>query len=269
MYRIEKGEKEKENGKWVKSEEMKQSWVDTLGDKLKGTPSTKGGWGNWESARREMKRRRDGECGRTVDRYQQDTGTEYLIGIGWPQNISRQLATVYLFSRNTSVRCVGPCTLFDKKSFHFPSSIFSAEISRSWILNIFRPEDNIFFFSSFSFIFFSIQILLSLSLSRSFLSRDRIFIPLSNIWIRSSSRRFTFTVLISFQDIETFDLEDFKYNSVNMTAFRLVDVEEPKVAEVLRQMERFQPVGHTILNKTGVIQVRWLPNSYEGNIHTE
>ncbi|XP_076240021.1 glutamate receptor ionotropic, kainate 2 isoform X2 [Calliopsis andreniformis] len=55
-------------------------------------------------------------------------------------------------------------------------------------------------------------------------------------------------------DIETFDLEDFKYNSVNMTAFRLVDLDEPKVAEVLRQMERFQPIGHAILNKTGVIQ---------------
>jgi len=58
------------------------------------------------------------------------------------------------------------------------------------------------------------------------------------------------------QDIETFDLEDFKYNSVNMTAFRLVDLEEPKVIEVLKQMERFQPtIGHAILNKTGVIQV--------------
>ena len=40
-----------------------------------------------------------------------------------------------------------------------------------------------------------------------------------------------------------------------MTAFRLVDLEEPKVVEVLRQMERFQPIGHAILNKTGVIQV--------------
>ncbi|XP_043496158.1 glutamate receptor ionotropic, kainate 2 isoform X7 [Polistes fuscatus] len=55
-------------------------------------------------------------------------------------------------------------------------------------------------------------------------------------------------------DIETFDLEDFKYNSVNMTAFRLVDLEEAKVAETLRQMERFQPIGHAILNKTGIIQ---------------
>ncbi|XP_028981864.1 glutamate receptor ionotropic, kainate 2 [Diachasma alloeum] len=55
-------------------------------------------------------------------------------------------------------------------------------------------------------------------------------------------------------DIETFDLEDFKYNSVNMTAFRLVDLEEPRIAEVLRQMERFQPIGHAILNRTGIIQ---------------
>ncbi|XP_066598289.1 glutamate receptor ionotropic, kainate 2 isoform X8 [Prorops nasuta] len=55
-------------------------------------------------------------------------------------------------------------------------------------------------------------------------------------------------------DIETFDLEDFKYNSVNMTAFRLVDLDDSKVAEVLRQMERFPPLGHAILNKTGVIQ---------------
>ncbi|XP_029168397.1 glutamate receptor ionotropic, kainate 2-like isoform X2 [Nylanderia fulva] len=40
-----------------------------------------------------------------------------------------------------------------------------------------------------------------------------------------------------------------------MTAFRLVDLEEPKVAEVLKQMERFQPaIGYAILNKTGVIQ---------------
>ncbi|XP_023314760.1 glutamate receptor ionotropic, kainate 2-like [Trichogramma pretiosum] len=55
-------------------------------------------------------------------------------------------------------------------------------------------------------------------------------------------------------DLETFDLEDFKYNSVNMTAFRLVDSEAPTVIEALRHMERFQPVGHSILNKSGIIQ---------------
>ena len=59
-----------------------------------------------------------------------------------------------------------------------------------------------------------------------------------------------------YQDIETFDLEDFKYNSVNMTAFRLVDLDEPSVAETLKQMERFQPIGHAILNRSGIIQVR-------------
>ncbi|GLV33798.1 uncharacterized protein CBL_11315 [Carabus blaptoides fortunei] len=56
------------------------------------------------------------------------------------------------------------------------------------------------------------------------------------------------------EDLDTFDLEDFKYNSVNITAFRLVDVENPKVVEALDQMERFQPIGHAILNRSGIIQ---------------
>ncbi|XP_076271919.1 glutamate receptor ionotropic, kainate 2 [Rhynchophorus ferrugineus] len=55
-------------------------------------------------------------------------------------------------------------------------------------------------------------------------------------------------------DLETFDLEDFKYNSVNITAFRLVDVEHPKVQETLKVMEKFQSIGHVILNRTGIIQ---------------
>jgi hypothetical protein len=59
----------------------------------------------------------------------------------------------------------------------------------------------------------------------------------------------------SLQDIETFDLEDFKYNFVNMTAFRIVDAEDVGVREILRDMERFQPVGHSILNKSRIIQV--------------
>jgi ionotropic kainate glutamate receptor 2 len=62
------------------------------------------------------------------------------------------------------------------------------------------------------------------------------------------------------QDIETFDLEDFKYNSVNITAFRLVDVEDARVMETLDRMERFQPIGHAILNRSGVIQVSTFTN---------
>ncbi|XP_068994304.1 glutamate receptor ionotropic, kainate 2 isoform X2 [Neodiprion pinetum] len=55
-------------------------------------------------------------------------------------------------------------------------------------------------------------------------------------------------------DIETFDLEDFKYNFVNMTAFRLVDADDVGVRGVLRDMEKFQQTGNTILNKSRVIQ---------------
>ncbi|KAI4480120.1 hypothetical protein M0804_010481 [Polistes exclamans] len=56
-------------------------------------------------------------------------------------------------------------------------------------------------------------------------------------------------------DIETFDLEDFKYNFVNITAFRLVDADDVGVRGILRDMERYQPAGNTILNKSKVIQV--------------
>lgn len=63
------------------------------------------------------------------------------------------------------------------------------------------------------------------------------------------------TVIFRYQDIETFDLEDFKYNFVNMTAFRIVDAEDVGVKEILKDMEKFQPVGHSILNKSKIIQV--------------
>ncbi|CAH1170182.1 unnamed protein product [Phaedon cochleariae] len=41
-------------------------------------------------------------------------------------------------------------------------------------------------------------------------------------------------------DMETFDLEDFKYNFVNMTAFRIVDIDDLSAKEVLRDMVKFQ-----------------------------
>ncbi|KAK8390471.1 hypothetical protein O3P69_010275 [Scylla paramamosain] len=55
-------------------------------------------------------------------------------------------------------------------------------------------------------------------------------------------------------DIETFDLEDFKYNFVNMTAFRIVDTANRQVLRILQDMEKFQPIGHSILNKTSIIK---------------
>ncbi|KAI8115905.1 kainate 2, Glutamate receptor ionotropic [Lucilia cuprina] len=44
-------------------------------------------------------------------------------------------------------------------------------------------------------------------------------------------------------DLETFDLEDFKYNGVNITAFRLVDVESKRYNEIIEQMKKFPHSG--------------------------
>ncbi|XP_034139434.1 glutamate receptor ionotropic, kainate 2 isoform X3 [Drosophila guanche] len=40
-------------------------------------------------------------------------------------------------------------------------------------------------------------------------------------------------------DLETFDLEDFKYNFVNITSFRLVDIGDVAVKEILKDLEFF------------------------------
>ncbi|XP_055858224.1 glutamate receptor ionotropic, kainate 2 isoform X1 [Episyrphus balteatus] len=44
-------------------------------------------------------------------------------------------------------------------------------------------------------------------------------------------------------DIETFELDDFKYNFVNITAFRLVDTGDVSVKEVLKDMELFNQLN--------------------------
>ncbi|XP_037080703.1 glutamate receptor ionotropic, kainate 2-like isoform X2 [Pollicipes pollicipes] len=55
-------------------------------------------------------------------------------------------------------------------------------------------------------------------------------------------------------DAEGFDLEDFRYNLVNMTAFRLVDSEAPWVRDAVEAMEHFQPVGSGMVQQHGVIE---------------
>lgn len=40
-------------------------------------------------------------------------------------------------------------------------------------------------------------------------------------------------------DIESSDLEDFKYNFVNITSFRLVDVGDVSVRNILKNMEAY------------------------------
>lgn len=100
-------------------------------------------------------------------------------------------------------------------------------------------EIKTFFFQKKTFFFVSISSLLS-KLTSSYLSISCCFLFFPHE-----------------QDIETFDLEDFKYNSVNITAFRLVDVESPKVVDIMEQMKKFQHSGKDILNGSSVIMVKF------------
>lgn len=57
------------------------------------------------------------------------------------------------------------------------------------------------------------------------------------------------------QDLESYDLEDFRYNSVNITAFRLVDVDSKRYLEVINQMQKLQHNGLDTINGSPYIQV--------------
>lgn len=56
-------------------------------------------------------------------------------------------------------------------------------------------------------------------------------------------------------DIERFDLEDFKYNFVNMTAFRVVNVGDLSVQKVLKDMARFQTIRNAPAFNASFIEV--------------
>jgi glutamate receptor, ionotropic, invertebrate len=50
---------------------------------------------------------------------------------------------------------------------------------------------------------------------------------------------FKYHYLFTSFDIETFEMEDFRYNFVNITAFRLIDPHDVFVKETLNNMEKF------------------------------
>lgn len=52
-----------------------------------------------------------------------------------------------------------------------------------------------------------------------------------------------------------FDLEDFKYNFVNLTTFRMVDIEDVGVREVLKNMEKYYVEKNQTLSKFMLTQV--------------
>jgi ionotropic kainate glutamate receptor 2 len=64
--------------------------------------------------------------------------------------------------------------------------------------------------------------------------------------------------------VEIFDLEAFKYNYVNITAFRAVDSEYFRVMQTLKEMERVQMPGynHSVINRTRILQVWFLIFKY-------
>lgn len=52
---------------------------------------------------------------------------------------------------------------------------------------------------------------------------------------------FKYHYLFTSFDLETFaDLEDFRYNFVNITAFRLIDIKDIFVKETLKEMIQFE-----------------------------
>ncbi|XP_067614406.1 glutamate receptor ionotropic, kainate 1-like [Eurosta solidaginis] len=57
-------------------------------------------------------------------------------------------------------------------------------------------------------------------------------------------------------DLEVFDLEDFKYNGVNITAFRLINVESRRYVEVLEHMQKLPHSGLDTVNGKPYIQTQ-------------
>lgn len=74
--------------------------------------------------------------------------------------------------------------------------------------------------------------------------------------IQLSNPYICFPIRLLTQDIESFDLEDFKYNSVNITAFRLVDVNNKRVTETMDQVNKVQKnSGRDLMNVSSIMQV--------------
>ena len=93
---------------------------------------------------------------------------------------------------------------------------------------------------------------------------DHFFRVILQLQMNNPAYHYTFTSL----DVESFDLEDFRYNRVNMTAFRLVDSTSERVRELLREMEEISPIGRAILNQSQVVGTcqSWLRSLIFGQI---
>lgn len=66
---------------------------------------------------------------------------------------------------------------------------------------------------------------------------------------------FKYHYLFTSFDLETFEMEDFRYNFVNITAFRLVDTNDVFVKETLKEMEQFSRQQHIKFKNNLAVEV--------------
>ncbi|XP_033250265.1 glutamate receptor ionotropic, kainate 2 isoform X2 [Drosophila miranda] len=78
------------------------------------------------------------------------------------------------------------------------------------------------------------------------INSDGITALLKNI-LQQQMNEYKYHYFFTSFDLETFDLEDFKYNFVNITSFRLVDIGDVAVKEILKDLEFF---GRTIFQES-------------------
>lgn len=69
---------------------------------------------------------------------------------------------------------------------------------------------------------------------------------------------FKYHYLFTSFDLETFEMEDFRYNFVNITAFRLVDTNDVFVKEMLKEMEQFSKHKNMKFKKNLAVEVKLL-----------
>lgn len=69
---------------------------------------------------------------------------------------------------------------------------------------------------------------------------------------------FKYHYLFTSFDLETFEMEDFRYNFVNITAFRLTDTKDVHVKERLKEMEQFSKQKNMKFKKNLAVEVKVL-----------
>lgn len=72
---------------------------------------------------------------------------------------------------------------------------------------------------------------------------------------------FKYHYLFTSFDLETFEMEDFRYNFVNITAFRLVDTNDVFVKETLKEMEKFSIENDIKFKRNIALEVKVEENS--------